>query len=170
MKPEWKSGSKSVTSRARWKQTSWEWWNSGCGWPLSLTCALPVYIYKNQILTLINRNNLTIFEYISVAVSIIVALAIAEGLRCLRSALDSSRLYCIHATWIFIKLANPIFYWWAMWGLSEVPEYWNMSTFTFVLIMPSIMYLQLHFLVSSNPDQVEIGASISTVSEDGSLA
>jgi hypothetical protein len=57
-----------------------------------------------------------------------------------------------------------------MWGLSEVPEYWNMSTFTFVLIMPSIMYLQLHFLVSSNPDQVEIGASISTVSEDGSLA
>ena len=98
---------------------------------------------------------MTIFEYISVAISIIVALAIAEGLRGLRSALDPSRRYGIHATWIFIKLANPIFYWWAIWGLSENPEYWNMGTFTYVLMMPSIMYLQLHSLVSDNPDQIE---------------
>jgi hypothetical protein len=98
---------------------------------------------------------MTLFEYISVAISIIIALAIAEGLRGLRSALDSSRRYVIHAMWIFIKLANPIFYWWTIWGLKEFPEYWNMGTFTYILIMPSIMYLQLHSLVSSNPDQVK---------------
>jgi len=39
---------------------------------------------------------MTLFEYISVAVSIIIALTIAEGLRGLRSALDSSRRYSIH--------------------------------------------------------------------------
>jgi hypothetical protein len=97
---------------------------------------------------------MTIFEYVSVAISIIIALAIAEGLRGLRSALDSRRRYSIHVTWIFIKLANPVFYWWAIWGLREVPEYWNMGTFTYLLMMPSIMYLQLHSLVSENPDQI----------------
>lgn len=98
---------------------------------------------------------MTLFEYISVAISIIVALAIAEGLRGLRSALDSRRRYGIHVTWIFIKLANPMFYWWAIWGYRDFPEYWNMGTFTYVLMMPSIMYLQLNSLVSNNPDQIE---------------
>jgi hypothetical protein len=72
---------------------------------------------------------MTLFEYISVAVSIIIALAIAEGLRGLRSALDSNKRYGIHVTWIFIKLANPIFYWWGIWGLRDFPESWNMGSF-----------------------------------------
>ena len=98
---------------------------------------------------------MTLFEYISVAVSIIIALAIAEGLRGLRSALDSRKRYGIHVTWIFIKLANPIFYWWATWGYRDFPEAWNMGTFTFVLIMPSIMYLQVHSLVSNDPYKID---------------
>lgn len=98
---------------------------------------------------------MTLFEYVSVAISIIIALAIAEGLRGLRSALDSRKRYGTHIAWIFIKLANPIFYWWTIWGLREFPEYWNMVTFTYVLMMPSIMYLQLHSLVSSDPDKIE---------------
>ena len=98
---------------------------------------------------------MTLFEYISVAISIIIALAIAEGLRGLRSALDSNKRYAIHVTWIFIKLANPIFYWWSTWRFRDFSEAWNMGTFTFVLIMPSIMYLQLHSLVSNDPDQIE---------------
>ena len=98
---------------------------------------------------------MTLFEYISVAVSIIIALAIAEGLRGLRSALDSRRRYVIHVTWIFIKLDNPIFYWWATWGYRDFPEAWNMGTFTFVLIMPIIMYLQLHSLVSKDPEEID---------------
>ena len=98
---------------------------------------------------------MTLFEYISVAISIIIALAIAEGLRGLQSALIPSRRYVIHVTWVFIKLANPIFYWWAIWGYRDFPESWNMGTFTLALVMPSIMYLQLHSLVSHNPEQVE---------------
>jgi hypothetical protein len=98
---------------------------------------------------------MTLFEYMSVAIAIIVALAFAEGLRGLQSALDPDRRYGIHVTWIFIKLANPIFYWWGTWGLRDFPDFWNMATFSMMLIMPSIMYLQLHSLVSDNPDQVE---------------
>ena len=60
---------------------------------------------------------MTLFEYISVAISIIIALTIAEGLRGLQSALDESRRYGIHVLWVFIKLANPIVYWWSIWGV-----------------------------------------------------
>ena len=98
---------------------------------------------------------MTLFEYISVAISIIIALAIAEGLRGLQSALVPNRRYGIHVIWIFIKLANPIFFWWAIWGYRDYPESWNMGTFTLALVMPSIMYLQLHSLVSHSPEQVE---------------
>ena len=98
---------------------------------------------------------MTIFEYMSVAIAIIVALAFAEGLRGLQSALEPSKRYGIHVTWIFIKLANPIFFWWGTWSLRDIPDFWNMGTFTMLLIMPCIMYLQLHSLVSDNPDQVE---------------
>jgi len=98
---------------------------------------------------------MTIFEYVSVAISIIVALAIAEGLRGLRSTLDSSKRYGIHATWLFIKLAAAMFYWWSAWRLRDIPEVWNMYTFTLALLMPSIMYLQLHSLVSNDPDQID---------------
>jgi len=98
---------------------------------------------------------MTLFEYMSVAIAIILALALGEGLRGLQSALEPSKRYGIHVTWIFIKLANPIFYWWATWPLRDFPDFWNMGTFTIMLIMPCIMYLQLHSLVSDNPDQVE---------------
>jgi hypothetical protein len=40
---------------------------------------------------------MTLFEYMSVAMSLIVALTFAEGLRGLRSALDPERRYWVHA-------------------------------------------------------------------------
>lgn len=98
---------------------------------------------------------MALFEYLSVAISIIIALSIAEGLRGLRSALDSTRRYGIHVTWVFIKLANPILYWWSIWGMRDFPEVWNMAIYTYALIIPSVMYLQIHSLVSDNPDQID---------------
>jgi hypothetical protein len=97
---------------------------------------------------------MTLFEYVTVAISIIVALTIAEGLRGLQSTLDASRRYGVHVAWVFIKLANPVIYWWSTWRLRDLSEAWNMGTFTFALIIPSIMYLQLHSLVSDSPNQI----------------
>ena len=97
---------------------------------------------------------MTIFEYMSVASSLIVALTFAQGLKGLRSVLDRERRYWVHALWLFIKLANPIIFWWAMWSYHDYPEYWNMAHFTVVLVVPSLMYLQVFSLVSEAPHLV----------------
>ena len=97
---------------------------------------------------------MTLFEYISVAISMIVALTIAEGLRGLQSTLDASRRYGIHVVWVLIKLANPLVYWWSVWRLRDLSEAWNMGTFTLALVIPGIMYLQIHSLVSDSPNQI----------------
>ena len=97
---------------------------------------------------------MTIFEYMSVASSLIVALTFAQGLSGLRSVLDQGRRYWVHAAWLFIKLANPVIFWWIMWSYHDYPEYWNMATFTVALLVPSLMYLQVYSLISEKPDRV----------------
>ena len=97
---------------------------------------------------------MTIFEYMSVASSLIVALTFAQGLRGLRSVLDQKRRYWVHAAWLFIKLANPVIFWWAMWRYHDYPEYWNMATFTVALVVPSLMYLQVYSLIGETSDRV----------------
>ena len=97
---------------------------------------------------------MTLFEYMSVALSLIVALAFAEGLRGLQSALKSDRRYGIHTAWLFVKLVNPVFYWWVVWGFRDFPEFWNIGTFSLLLLIPCTIYLQLLSLVTDNPDQI----------------
>jgi hypothetical protein len=62
---------------------------------------------------------MTLFEYMSVAMSLIVALTFAEGLRGLRSALDPERRYWVHAVWLLLKLYNPVMFWWYTWGVPD---------------------------------------------------
>ena len=98
--------------------------------------------------------NMTLFEYMSVAMSLILALTFAEGLRGLHCALQADRRYGVHAAWLFLKLSNPIVYWWSTWGLRDIQEYWNFATYSISLIMPSIMYLQVLSLVSHAPHKI----------------
>ena len=97
---------------------------------------------------------MTIFEYITVAVSLVLALCFARLLDGVRSALNSNRRYWVHATWVFIKLTNPLAYWWTLWGYREAANYWNMLTFTQVVMFPAIMYLQVDSLVSHHPEHI----------------
>jgi len=97
---------------------------------------------------------MTLFEYMSVAISLVVALTFAEGLRGLQCAMHPGQRYVIHVAWLFIKLSNPIIIWWSLWGYREDPEYWNFVTYSMALIVPSIVYLQMLSLVSHAPHKV----------------
>ena len=97
---------------------------------------------------------MTLFEYMSVAISLILALTFAEGLRGLRNALEPARRYWIHVAWLLLKLYNPVMYWWLTWSYKDIPEYWNLGTYTLALVNPSIMYLQVYSLVSDRPYKV----------------
>ena len=97
---------------------------------------------------------MTLFEYMSVAISLVVALTFAEGLRGLQRALYPGRRYAIHIAWLFIKLSNPIIIWWSVWGYRDNPEFWNFITYSLTLVVPSIVYLQMLSLVSHEPHKV----------------
>ena len=90
----------------------------------------------------------------SVAVSMILALTFAEGLRGLRSSIAPGKRYGTHCAWLFIKLANPVFYWWTLWGVRESAEFWNFWTYVLTLSAPAIMYLQMTSLVSDRPNEI----------------
>ena len=84
----------------------------------------------------------------------ILALTFAEGLRGLRSSISPGKMYGTHCAWLFIKLANPVFYWWSMWGIRELPGFWNFWTYCLVLSAPAIMYLQVVSLVGDRPNEI----------------
>jgi len=98
---------------------------------------------------------MTLFEYMSVAVSLIAALAFAEGLRGLHSALMPDRRYIIHALWLIQKLLAPATFWWAMWGFRNANDYWNFGTYFMTLSIPALLYLQIASLVGDTPYQVK---------------
>ncbi len=81
---------------------------------------------------------MTLFEYMSVAFSLVLALTFAEGLRGLHSAFMPDRRYEVHVAWLLIKLFNPITFWWGMWGLRDVTEYWNFGTYFGAMLVPAV--------------------------------
>ena len=97
---------------------------------------------------------MTLFEYISIALSLLLALTFAEGLRGLRSALRPDRRYGVHVAWLLLKITNPIVLWWGTWGYRDIPEYWNFATYSLVLVLPALVFLQVSSLVGDTPYQV----------------
>lgn len=96
---------------------------------------------------------MTHFEYISVAVSIILALGIARLLDGIGPALRKGQRYWVHVGWMAVKFFNIVIWWWALWTLRGVQ--WNFVVFVYQLIGPVIIYLQTKSLVTpsqSTPD------------------
>ena len=96
---------------------------------------------------------MTFFEYITVAISIVLALAVARTIDGLRSAFSRDSRYWVHASWVVIKITNPITYWWGIWRFRDITE-WNILAFTLILAWPIVLYLQVTSLVSRQPELV----------------
>jgi len=88
----------------------------------------------------------TLFEYISVAFSIVLSLGAASLLRNLRSVFAPDRRYWVHATWVVAVLFLHAVAWWALWSFSTV-ESWTFLTFLLVLLQPGLLYLLASLLV-----------------------
>jgi hypothetical protein len=95
----------------------------------------------------------TFFEYISVATSIVLALAVARTIDGLRSSLSKDRRYWVHVVWVAIKVTNPMTYWWLMWRFRDV-DTWNIVSFMLALAWPVVLYLQVTGLVTRQPELI----------------
>lgn len=96
------------------------------------------------------------FEYISVAVSILIALALTELIggwaRMLRarSRVPTSGL---HRAWMAIVFVVLVQFWWVFWEYSAASE-WTFGTFLLVLLPPTIAVLAVA-LITPTADDLE---------------
>jgi len=93
---------------------------------------------------------MTLFEYISVAFSIVLSLGAASLLQALRRAFAPDRRYWLHSTWVVTVLFMHAVTWWSLWSYSTV-ESWTLLTFLLVLLQPVLLYLQASLLVGDEP-------------------
>ena len=89
---------------------------------------------------------MTLFEYISVAVSMVLALTVVRGLDAIGRVYSAERRYSVHVIWFSLKLFQPLVIWWSMWGLKGVTG-WNFFAFVMVVAGPVMLYLQMATLV-----------------------
>lgn len=91
---------------------------------------------------------MTIFEYIMVMVSIILALALAQLLRAVAELITSTRRYWVHITWVVILALLVVQFWWAYWDFNAI-QIWTFDAYLSVLLLPTIVFLMAYLLVPS---------------------
>ena len=96
---------------------------------------------------------MTLFEYVTVAVSLVISMCVVRLLDGLRFAAARERRYWVHFLWVVTKLLNCALYWWGLWAAQESAS-WNFATFMWVLLFPGTLYLQCTALVTTTPAEV----------------
>ncbi len=95
---------------------------------------------------------MTIFEYLSVAVSIVLSLSATQLLLNVRSIFDSATRYWVHIVWVLILLSTHILTWWGLWAYRVV-ESWTLFTFSLLLVNPGILFVASSTLVNKPSHQ-----------------
>ena len=93
------------------------------------------------------------FEYVSVAIALLSALAIGRLLSGFSTALDQSRRYWVHLGWIVVLLLVCVGQWWGLWRMRDVS--WTPIRFLFVLSMPGLLFVQAVVLMGEDPGRVD---------------
>jgi hypothetical protein len=86
------------------------------------------------------RRSVTQFEFVLVAISIVMALGVSRRLDVMGPALRSDRRSWIHVGWVVQKFFNHIFWWWSLWLARDT--HWNLALYLFAFIGPVVLYLQ----------------------------
>ena len=95
---------------------------------------------------------MTHFEYISVAVALILSLVVSRLLVGVSAATQPDRAYWVHLCWIGQSLLNAVVFWWAFWN-TQFGE-WTAVRFAWALLIPSLMYVKAQTLVGPTPDSI----------------
>jgi len=91
---------------------------------------------------------MTLFEYISVAFSVVLSLSAAQIFSNIRSVLDPARRDWVHGLWTIHILVLHVIVWWSGWALRDVS--WNLASFSLVLTAPALLYVAANALVPSD--------------------
>jgi hypothetical protein len=90
------------------------------------------------------------FEYISVAIALIFALAVGRLLSGLSLSMVENRRYWVHLTWVFTLLLVSVMGWWLMWRAYGVT--WTPIRFLCALLLPALIYVRAAVLLGNPAD------------------
>src|ERR1041385_6305040 len=98
------------------------------------------------------------FEYLSVLISIILALGMTQvlvGVGDMLQARGRRRLYWVHSIWVVNLFLYLVIAWWIFYRWRNQPS-WTFLLFVFVLISPTILFLcsRLLFPPENAPDEL----------------
>jgi hypothetical protein len=96
---------------------------------------------------------MTHFEFISVGVSIVLALSAARLLAALPHVLAPGRRYWIHALWSLALLFAHMDFWWAIWMYRKIDP-WTHTDFAMIMLTPALLFLTVSTLVSDSPTEI----------------
>ena len=92
------------------------------------------------------------FEYVSVAMALLNALAVGRLLRALAPSFDRKRRYWVHAAWVVALVLVAALQWWSFWTWRHIA--WEPIGFLWALSLPGLLVVQTAVLVSESPGSV----------------
>lgn len=81
---------------------------------------------------------MTFFEYMSVAVSVVLSISAAQILANIRAVFHPLRRYWVHALWVVLLLYFHVAIWWRFWTFKDFDS-WNFGVFGLVLLGPGLL-------------------------------
>jgi hypothetical protein len=94
----------------------------------------------------------TLFEFISAAVSIVLALSAGQILLNLREVFDPTRRYWVHAVWVVQALIIHVLVWWSLWAYRGIQ--WDLASFVLVLVPAGLLFVMSSALVPNSSSTV----------------
>jgi hypothetical protein len=91
---------------------------------------------------------MTLFEYMSVALSVVLSLSAAQILSNIRSVFDPARRDWVHGLWMLHVLVLHVVIWWSGWAFRDAS--WNLGYFSLVLSAPGLLFVASNALVPSD--------------------
>jgi hypothetical protein len=95
---------------------------------------------------------MSLFEYLSIAFSLVFSFAAIRLVAGLPHALVSTQRYYVHLSHVFLVLFATITLFWAFWSLRDLE--WNFFRFLLSLAGPGLMYFLACTLIPDEPSSV----------------
>lgn len=96
---------------------------------------------------------MTLFEFLTVAVSIVLALGLARLVHGLRVSANPETRYWVHFGYIAWGIVLHALLWWSLWRFQSDVD-WNFGRFLYVMIAPVLLYSVSSTLVPDNPAEI----------------
>lgn len=93
---------------------------------------------------------MTLFEYISIAASLILSFSLARTLTNLAPVFSPDRRYWVHGAWVLGMLVFHATLFWQLWVFQEV-EVWTLAKFVLFLMGPILLLVGVSLLVPTDP-------------------